>query len=365
MKKRILALTMAMALSFTGCGGNKPAETKPAETPAPSAPVNEAQTQAQTEAPSADTRVVKDYEGNEITIPAEVKLVSPGVNSMSQITAMLGAADRIVAAGSTIMANSDFFCQVFPDFKPEYCNENIEEVLASGAEVFYGPKLDEDAVKKYEEAGIAFVNLGRFGSIDEFMWTVTTIGDILGDDAAAKAKEFVDYFNNNVAALQAKADTAEQKVRVVALGLNEGAYSIGTTSNMQNSYLKAVGGQLFSEEWQQQTVNAEDLIAFDPEVIFCNKGNYDEIMNAENLADCSAIKNKRVYTIPYGTFGWGVNNAEAAGLAPTYYAKCMYPELFEDLDMVKVMQDFYKQFYSYDLTEEEANKILNNEMGGF
>ena len=75
---------------------------------------------------------VTDYDGNVIELPDEIDYVCPGVNSMSQITAMLGGADKIVAAGSSIM-NNDFFRKVFPQFDPQYGNDNVEDVLASGA----------------------------------------------------------------------------------------------------------------------------------------------------------------------------------------------------------------------------------------
>lgn len=309
------------------------------------------------------TRTIKDFNGNEIEIPNEVTKVAPGVNSMSQITAMLGGSDKIVAAGKSIMKN-DYFKKVFPDFNPQYSNDNIEEVLASGAQVVFAPQYDEATVAQYKEAGVAYIYLGKFANIEEFMWVIETIGDILGGEAVEKADAFVKYFNDTLAAIQEKTNTLQDsdKVRVMALSNKDGAYSIGTSSNMQNSYLKAVGGILYSDDFNG-SINVEEIIKFNPQVIFCDSAEKEALMTVEDLQEVSAIKEGRVYILPFGTFGWGVNNAEAAGMAPLYYAKCMYPDLFEDIDMIAKTQEFYKQFYNYDLPAEEAQAILDATLG--
>ncbi|MBQ2697648.1 MAG: ABC transporter substrate-binding protein, partial [Clostridia bacterium] len=251
-----------------------------------------------------------------------------------------------------------YFAKVFPEFHCEYDNSNVEDVFASGAQVMYSPTYDEATVAQYNAGGVAYVQLG-LNSIEDFMNTVTIIGDVLGGEAPARAKAFIDYFYGMIDEIQLKTKDVEHKTRVLALSYKEGSFSIGTSSNMQNSYLKAVGGELFTEEWEQAAVNVEDIIAFDPEVIFCNRADLEAITKEEDLQTVSAIKNGRVHIIPYGTFGWGVNNAEAAGMAPYFYAKYLYPELFEDLDLVERTQSFYKTFYNYDQPLEETEKVLN------
>lgn len=313
---------------------------------------------SETEAEQADTRIIVDSEGREIEIPSDIQKVAPGVGSMSQITALLGAADKIVAARADIRENT-FFAKVFPDFNCEFGNENIEDVFSSGAQVMYTPSYDEAVAAQYAAGGVAYVQLG-INSIEQFMNTITIIGDILGEEAPERAQAFIDYFYATLEELQAKTDTVEQKTRVLALTYKEGSFSIGTSSNMQNSYIAAVGGELFTEEWQQADVNVEEIIDFDPEVIFCSRADYETIVNSEDLQTVSAIQNNRVHVIPFGTFGWGVNNAEAAGMGPIFYAKYLYPELFEDLDLAERTKNFYKEFYNYELSDEEVELILTD-----
>ena len=39
-------------------------------------------------------------------------------------------------------------------------------------------------------------------------------------------------------------------------------------------------------------------------------------------------------------------------------AKCIYPDQYSDIDMISTTQEFYSEFYHYDLSKEEAKQML-------
>ena len=41
-----------------------------------------------------------------------------------------------------------------------------------------------------------------------------------------------------------------------------------------------------------------------------------------------------------------------------YLAKTIHPELFGDLDVVREVQEFYKKFYDTNITEKQAQNML-------
>jgi iron complex transport system substrate-binding protein len=43
-----------------------------------------------------------------------------------------------------------------------------------------------------------------------------------------------------------------------------------------------------------------------------------------------------------------------------YLAKTFHPDKFPDLDMRKEVQEYYQKFYHYNLTDDEADRILNH-----
>ena len=43
-----------------------------------------------------------------------------------------------------------------------------------------------------------------------------------------------------------------------------------------------------------------------------------------------------------------------------YLAKLFHPDKFADLDMKKEIKEYYSKFYNYNLTDDEAGRILNH-----
>jgi iron complex transport system substrate-binding protein len=58
----------------------------------------------------------------------------------------------------------------------------------------------------------------------------------------------------------------------------------------------------------------------------------------------SAVKNDRVYLYSY-TLLQGIR----APVGLLFFAKCLHPELFADIDVGDVLKDLYQEFFNYDL----------------
>ena len=105
-------------------------------------------------------------------------------------------------------------------------------------------------------------------------------------------------------------------------------------------------------------MDVEDLIAWNPEVIFVGRQYpLSIVLEDRRLQNVSAVKNRRVYVLPDGVFYW--DGGPEAMLMAEYLAKKLYPTLFPDLDAAREVQDYYRKFYNYDLTADETDKLLN------
>ena len=69
------------------------------------------------------------------------------------------------------------------------------------------------------------------------------------------------------------------------------------------------------------------------------------------------MKNGKIIKNPVGTFNWDRYSAEEA-LQILWAAKQFHPEQFKDVDLVKETREFYSTFYGYQLTEDDAQRIL-------
>ena len=106
---------------------------------------------------------------------------------------------------------------------------------------------------------------------------------------------------------------------------------------------------------------------WDPEVIFIDHGGMNdgstveelkkEIMSDPAYSAVTAVKNGEIYLSPSGVFYWDMGIQKI--LLVMNMAKLLHPDLFEDLNMENEIMEFYKKFFDYDLTGQEADWILN------
>ena len=100
-------------------------------------------------------------------------------------------------------------------------------------------------------------------------------------------------------------------------------------------------------------VTVEKALEWDPDIIVVQGGsNLDELYGAEQVQDLKAIKNKQVFSIPIGGFWWDRPSPEAT-LGFLWLAQTVYPEYMGDIDLAAETKDFFKEFYGYDLSDDE------------
>ena len=319
---------------------------------------------------ASETREVLDSNGQPVTIPKEVTQVAPTIPAFAQVTEMLTlGGGKVVAYPVTNIR--DYFKKVFPDIvrsnPKNYDSGAVEDIIASGAQVVYGPDLrfSESQRDQLRQAGIPVVSINGIATIEEMSQSFQIIGDILGPEESARAREFVNYYQGNAA--EAARRTAQipekERARLLVLRRNGGALSTINKNDIGHQYLTAAGGlnpaaDYMAETRQALTVDPESVVEWDPQFIMTDsQGSQEEILKSPALAPVDAVKNKRVAICPYGIFLWRVRSAEGAML-PLWLGSLMYPDLFADVDMKAVVRDFFKNYYNYQASPEEIDQVL-------
>jgi iron complex transport system substrate-binding protein len=109
------------------------------------------------------------------------------------------------------------------------------------------------------------------------------------------------------------------------------------------------------------TIGMEQLYLFDPDVILFAPGSvYSDVSADPAWARLTAIKNDTYYEIPGLPYNW-VSNPPSINmcLGILWLGNILYPDLYQ-YDMKDKAQEFYKLFWNYDLTDEEAKEMLAN-----
>lgn len=111
-------------------------------------------------------------------------------------------------------------------------------------------------------------------------------------------------------------------------------------------------------------VNMEQIMEWNPEIIYLS--NFDETMpedlyqnkiEGQDWSNIDAVKNHRVYKTPVGILRYDAPCVETP-LMLKWMGSIQQPELFKDYDLRKDLKAFYKEFFAYDLTDENIDTIL-------
>lgn len=83
----------------------------------------------------------------------------------------------------------------------------------------------------------------------------------------------------------------------------------------------------------------------------------DHILSDPELASVPAVKARKVYAEPEGTYPWSVRSAEGA-LMPVFLGTILHPDRFSDLSLATVTKKFYQDRYDYKLSDDQVKAIL-------
>ncbi len=209
-------------------------------------------------------------------------------------------------------------------------------------------------------------------SLDQFIETFTEplsiLADALGtEEAAAEYADWKAYCDEKLRMIHSRtADLSEEERPTVYWG-NTWGEEIRSSYSLKNRYYEIylAGGTLIgpTDGSNFPEVTAEQLYDWDPDIIFVdNHGGMPELVMASmykedsRWAPLSAVQNEQLYQIPSGIFF--LDKGTTTTLFVLWSAKNLHPDLFADIDLVAEFQHYYQEFYEYDLSAEDAQKII-------
>lgn len=366
--RRIAAVMLSLALAAASLGALAGCQQN---TPAP----EQASTRDITEyvkAANLNPKVLKDS----YVIEGTVDKVAPGIGAMAQVTALVAGEDPVIVAAPTAQI-SDKFKEVLPAYvksNPNNCDStSVESLISSHAQVVYGPAtmFSDEQLKQLEDAGIMFVPMTNLGTVDGICACTELVGAILGDKYLDNAKQFTSYWKDNIADAQKRTASLSEseKPTVLNLSFNNGALSCEAGECMVNTYVEAAGGIACTKDYAVASstggpsggaaLSEEQICTWNPDYIICySEECTQQVKNNPALSAVTAVKNGNVYTAPKGLYLWPVRSGEGALMTP-WLGTVINHQLFADVDMNAMVQDFFKTFYRHQITSAEADAVLN------
>ena len=317
-------------------------------------------------------RIIVDQLGRSVAIPQKVTRVVCLMHHALNIMLELQAGDTLVGViKGWDKLLFDGIKDIYPRLKTlptpgDLSTVNMEEVLKLNPDVVivthYFPS---NLIKKMEDAGLAVVAISLYTADFEqaskanpklldpdkaytvgLKQGVTLLGEILGKQA--KAKELNDFIAEKRALVGNRVSDIPETKRTRCYIANPNLYTYGSGKYPGVIMNRAGGVNVAREIDGYKQVDMEQILVWNPEVIFVQDRYANvaqQIQKDSAWKGINAVKDHRVYLTPEYVKPWGHPCPESMALGELWMGKKLYPDRFKDIDMSKIVNEFYTRFY--------------------
>ena len=314
------------------------------------------------------TLTVTDLTNRTVTVPVSPqRIIGVGAGDVRMLV-YLESSDKIVgvdkmekgptnttALGMGFPSGTDRpYSIAHPDLseKPYIGTNNFDDpelIIAQKPNVIFATwRTGQQANALQEKTNIPVVALvsGDLGkNKPQFYQSLRTMGKILNKDE--RAESVITYMDNTMNDLNSRTKDVpknqSKKVYIGGVSFN-GAHGLLSTEPTYPSLKMINGNNVASAAGTggQVMIDKEQLLAWDPDVIFIDESSYALVANDMKdpvYKSLKAVKNNQVYGLmPYN---WYANNYDTV-LANAYYmGKILYPDQFSDINPEQKADDIY------------------------
>lgn len=321
-----------------------------------------------------ETRLITDSCGREVEIPVEIERIAPS-GGYAQIVLYTICPEKLCGISSALSRTQQKYMDQLPEDLPVlghfYGTANTisyEALLAAEPDIIidvgdYKENIAEDLDTLQRETGIPVVFVEA--PLDKMAEAYDLLGDILGerertDELAAYVRQVMGF------AAAGRAQITDETRRTAVYVQGEYGLQVHGAGSTHAQVLDVVGvenaavlGTITGGGGDEVTM--DQMLLWDPEVVLISPdGNYDEIFDDPLWQGVTALQTGEVYEVPRGPYNWLDQPPSVQRvLGILWVGKLIYPDWY-DFDMTEKTQEFYRLFWQYDLTREEAEDLLAN-----
>jgi iron complex transport system substrate-binding protein len=314
-------------------------------------------------------REVTDMAGRTMLVPDSIHRVY--VNKHGSLLLYAIDPKLMVCRTLSLTGNSKPFLDSLY-LKLPYTEGSVEEMIKSRPDiVVICNNINETSIKEanrlVEKTGLPVFQVEI--DMTAYPKTFDMLGKLLHREAqTSRMDAFVRTYLDTIAA-RGNRIAPEKKVKVYYA---EGDCGLQTdpSGSMHSQVIDFVGATNAAQvdvlpEKGMSTISMEQILLWNPDVILCWTGwaksltTYQCVTTDKVWASCNAVKNGKVYQIPFIPFGWfdrppGTNRI----IGTIWTAHLLYPEVFP-YNMRQVTKEYMEIFYHHTPTETELYHILN------
>ena len=274
--------------------------------------------------------VIKDREGNDVTMPNKVERIISTAPANTEILVELGLADKLVAIdkySSDVEGIPNDIEQI------DFLNPDAEAIIGLEPDLIIASGHNksgssDDPFKLVKEAGISVVYIPSSESIQGIYDDINFISDIT--NSKEKGQQIVDNMKSQIDEIAKKAESIQDKKKVYfEIAPAPNLYSFGN-STFLNEMIELIGAEnILKDENGWIAPSAEAIIDKNPDVILTNVNYIDnpiqEIKDREGFENINAVKNNQVYQIDKNSSS---RPSQHIIKALNEMAKAIYPDVY-------------------------------------
>lgn len=357
MKKRFASLVLLAALLLqllSGCAANLNEPSAEPSAPPPPSAAQPAETPSPAPEPAAGPITVTDQAGREVALDAPAEKIVSCYYLVTASLLTLGQKDKIV--GIEMKADSR---ELYKLCAPEFLElpgvgsgkeTNIEAIAALEPDLVLLSTKQVEAADTLTGLGIPTATVEP-ETYESFCALLNMLGELCGcvDDA----HDLISYYDGIVKRVTGL--TADVERPTVYLS-GEASWLRTCAGGMyQRDMIDMAGGTCVSAELEGTKwadISAEQLAAWDPEVIFAvqyAQYGLDDIRNDAALAGIRAVAEDRLYTIPSEIEAWDYPQPSSI-LGLLWMAHILHPDLVTEEDYAAEARQFYQTYFGLEVT---------------
>lgn len=383
------SILLASMLLLTACTSNRNKNTAPssvAETTSvevtTAADKNETDSKADNQL--SGTHVVVDHAGNQVEVPNKIERVvidqipilstymayfkgsAPHIVGYSgsfketiSETALKNIAPELLESSDTVYAQSDL---------------NIEEIIKLKPDVIFYNANNKEHAQILASSGIPSIGFATVGAdspadpIERYKQWLMLLEEVFGEKG--KMDGFIEAGDKIVIDVKNRIENIPENKRpssMILFKLIDGVPQVSGKGVFGDYWLQHLGVKNVAEEAKGfAQVSFEQIYKWNPQILFINgpgllKLNRQDVIENKvegiDFSTIQAVKDERVYNTTLGMWNWFTPNPDAP-LVLAWLACNTYPEEFSDYPLETVIRDYYKNFYGYEITDEEMEGML-------
>jgi len=328
------------------------------------------------------TKVIIDNCGRKVKIPYKVNKIACMPGPSYEMVFMLGGKDQICQVRKdhrfsyplANLTNPDLinYPSKIANINPK-ARINIEEFIKINPDIVIYYNVP-NAIKKFEEALIpvyVYQANKKARTFDQGVKkekeAILSLAEVIGGKAVPQAEKWCKYYDEIIKRIRTRTKGIPENSRPkVYLGNSWGTNPLATwAGNTQTFAIRLCGGICVTKDIRGAKfpeVNLEQIIKWNPDIIIIDNHGRNpgkvikDIYKNSDWSVLNAVKQKRIYRIPSGVFF--LDKGSSRPLYFLWLAKHIVPEKFTDINMVKEMKRYFKEFYRYNLSTKDAEHAL-------